>query len=164
MKFKKAMAFALTGALTAGAVCSGAFAESTTVKLTVDTTVDYVLTIPATLEVANKGWNEIADGIKADNTDNKFKSTKKVVVTASSDNSWQLKADGVASGISYELKGAESDNNSNDSAVWEFGAEELNTEGGTTKTAGVNVSDYDDADPGEYEDTITFSASVAAVQ
>ena len=163
MKFKKAMAFALTGALTVGAVCSGAFAESTTtVKLTVaekfDT--DYVLTIPTEVNVAGAGFTALEGGIKVSHDSEKtteFDPNSKVTVSASSTNSWQLKADGVAEGIGYQLKGTAEDNAATTS--WEFTGDKI-TNDGETKAVGVDVENYDDAAPGDYTDTITFTAKV----
>ena len=162
MKFKKAMAFALTGALTAGAVCSGALAESTTVKLTVaeryDT--DYVMTIPAEVNVAGEGFTEFDGGIKVSHNSEKtttFDPNSKVTVSAASTNGWQLKATGVAEGIGYQLKGSAEDNAATTS--WEFTGDKI-TNDGETKAVGVDVENYDDAAPGEYTDTITFTAEV----
>ncbi|MBQ8942675.1 MAG: hypothetical protein IJ062_12640 [Firmicutes bacterium] len=164
MKFKKAMAFALTGALTAGAVCSGVFADGnqTTVKLTVaekyDT--DYVMTIPADLTVENKGFNALS-GLKVEHKsglETTFNPNSKVTVSATSTNGWQLKAEGIDSGIGYTLKSAADDTDATTS--WEFAAEDVNTDGGKTKALGVDVANYDNADAGEYTDTITFTAEV----
>ncbi|MBQ8942674.1 MAG: Ig domain-containing protein [Firmicutes bacterium] len=163
MKFKKAMAFALTGALTAGAVCSGVFADgTTTVKLTVADPYDteYVLTVPAEVNVAQAGFNA-TDGIKVEHKaglETTFSPEKKVSVTATSGNDWQLKATSVADGIGYKLKATDTDENA--TTAWEFTSDEVNAENGTTKAVGVDVENYDDAAPGEYTDTITFTAEV----
>mgnify|MGYP002868269685 CR=1 FL=1 len=162
MKFKKAMAFALTGALTVGAVCNGVFADSTTtVKLTVaekyDT--DYVMTIPADLTVESKGFNALS-GLKVEHRsglETTFDPNSKVSVTAKSANTWQLKAEGITDGIGYTLT---SEEGGAATTSWEFTADEVNTENGTTKALGVDVENYDDAAPGEYTDTITFTAEV----
>ncbi|MBQ7264657.1 MAG: hypothetical protein IJS61_01010 [Firmicutes bacterium] len=167
MKFKKAMAFALTGALTAGAVCSGVFADNnqTTVKLTVaekyDT--DYVMTIPADLTVENNGFNALS-GLKVEHKsglETTFNPNSKVTVSATSTNGWQLKAEGIDSGIGYTLKSAADDTDA--TTTWEFTSDEVNADGGKTKALGVDVDNYDDADAGEYTDTITFTASVVSV-
>ena len=162
MKFKKAMAFALTGALTAGAVCSGVFADSTTVKLTVaeryDT--DYIMTIPAEVNVAGEGFTAFEGGIKVSHNSEKtttFDPNSKVTVSASSPNGWQLKATGVAEGIGYQLQGSAEGNAATTS--WEFTGDKI-TNDGETKAVGVDVENYDDAAPGEYTDTITFTAVV----
>ena len=165
MKFKKAMAFALTGALTAGAVCSGVFADNnqtTTVKLTVadpyDT--DYIMTIPAEVNVAGTGFTTFDGGIKVSHNSEKtttFDPNSKVTVSAASTNGWQLKATGVAEGIGYQLKGSAKDENATTS--WEFTGDKI-TNDGETKAVGVDVENYDDAAPGEYTDTITFTAVV----
>ena len=162
MKFKKAMAFALTGALTAGAVCSGVFADSTTVKLTVaeryDT--DYIMTIPAEVNVAGAGFTALEGGIKVSHNSEKtteFDPNSKVTVSAASANEWQLKATGVADGIGYQLKGSAEDNAATTS--WEFTGDKI-TNDGETKAVGVDVENYDDAAPGDYTDTITFTAEV----
>ena len=164
MKFKKAMAFALTGALTAGAVCSGVFADNnqTTVTLTVaeryDT--DYVMTIPAEVNVAGAGFTAFDGGIKVSHNSEKtttFDPNSKVTVSATSTNGWQLKAEGVDSGIGYTLKSAADDTDATTS--WEFTGDKI-TNDGETKAVGVDVENYDDATPGEYTDTITFTAEV----
>ena len=165
MKFKKAMAFALMGALTAGAVCSGVFADvnRTTVKLTVaekyDT--DYVMTIPADLTVESKGFNALS-GLKVEHKsglETTFNPNSKVTVSATSTNGWQLKAEGIDSGIGYTLKSAADDTDATTS--WEFTGDEI-TNDGTPKAVGVEIDadDYDDAAPGDYTDTITFTAEV----
>ena len=164
MKFKKAMAFALTGALTAGAVCSGVFADNnqTTVKLTVAESydTDYVMTIPAEVNVAGEGFTAFDGGIKVSHNSEKtttFDPNSKVTVSAASANEWQLKATGVADGIGYQLKGTAEDKAATTS--WEFTGDKI-TNDGETKAVGVDVENYDDAAPGEYTDTITFTAVV----
>lgn len=50
-------------------------------------TSDYTITIPATLAVANSGWNALEGGISAKGT---LESGKKLVITPTSENGWKL--------------------------------------------------------------------------
>ncbi len=124
-------------------------------------TSDYTLTIPATLAVANKGWNALEGGISAKGT---LESGKKLVVTPTSENSWNLvanKGEETESKVGYNLA-TTGDNTSVYSATaevptWEF--TEL-TADGTSQTAGIVVDDYSEKPAGTYTDTVTFTASV----
>ena len=80
MKMKKLTTFALAAAL-----AIGTFGFSVPAKATEPTTTtDYVLTIPATLTVAQSGWNT-TDGITAQvKSGDTFDTSKKLTVTAES--------------------------------------------------------------------------------
>ena len=133
------------------------FAESTT------NTPTYTVTIPATLEVANKGWNELTGGITAKGSD--FADNQTLSITASSTNSWALKKD-ETNKVGYNLVASGNSESTYSStaepASWEFSKTELEANGGdgTTKTAGIVVEDYSSKGAGSYEDTVTFTASV----
>lgn len=119
-------------------------------------TSDYTLTIPATLAVANSGWNALEGGISAKGT---LESGKKLVVTPTSENGWKLVSG--ENNVGYNLAKT-GDNTSVYSATaevptWEF--TEL-TADGTSQTAGIIVENYDSKPAGNYSDTVTFTAKV----
>ena len=156
MKMKK-----LTSVALAAAMAIGTFGFSVPAKATEVTTTDYVLTIPAELNVANAGWNATS-GIKAINNANNFDKGKKISVTAESTNSWALKSG--ENSVRYNLA-ASGDNSSTysstaDPASWEFSAAELNEASGTNKAMGIIVEDYSNKAAGNYQDTVTFTARV----
>ena len=120
---------------------------------TVNTESDYTLTIPSSFTVANAGWNEIEDGVKASGT---LADGKKLVVTAESDNNWALKSGDNA--IGYNLAKAEADYNANaEVPTWEF---DTLTADGVSQTAGLIVDNYDEAPAGNYSDNVVFTAGV----
>ena len=146
MKLKKLASLALAGALTLGllpAISSPALAA--------EGDTSYTLTIPSTLTVANKGWNA-TDGISATGT---LDSGKKLTVTATSANSWALKSG--ENSVGYKLATTSTDTST--PASWEF--TEL-TDTATTKPMGIIVEDYSTKPAGNYQDTVTFTASVEA--
>ena len=165
MKFKRIAALTMTGALL-GSLCTGAFAEENQNQTILTLSVadpydsDYVMTIPTDLTITSDGFNALS-GLKVahnpEKTETTFDPNKKVTVTATSGNEWQLKATGVADGIGYKLKAADTDKNATTS--WEFTSAEI-TNDGTTKPLGVDVESYENAEAGEYTDTITFTAKV----
>ncbi len=161
MENKKIMAFVLTGALASGTIGAGS-----TVYAVGDST-DYVLTIPATLAVENAGWNA-TEGITAKVKEgDTFDSTKKLKVTASSGDSWALEAEGVTKSIGYNLAAATGTYSSTaEAASWEFSADELNAESGagTKKAMGIIVEDYSTMPAGNYQDTVTFTATVESAE
>ena len=114
---------------------------------------DYTITIPATLDIANAGWNELNGGITAKGT---LANGKVLTVTAESKNGWALKSGENA--VGYNLA-KESGSYSADAAVPEWTFSSL-TADGVTQTAGVIVEDYSSKPAGEYEDTVTFTASI----
>lgn len=114
----------------------------------------YTLTIPSTLTVAKSGWNA-TDGISATGT---LADGKKLTVTASSANSWALKSGDHS--VGYNLATATGTYSSSATpASWEF--TEL-TDTATTKPMGIIVEDYSTKPAGNYQDTVTFTASVEA--
>lgn len=120
-----------------------------------DNSTDYVLTIPATLDVQQAGWNA-TDGLAAQvKSGDTFLATKKLSVTASSANNWALKSGD--NSVGYTLTTA---SGGSLTTTWEFSADELNASGGTNKTMGIVVEDYSDKPAGAYQDTVTFTASL----
>ena len=124
-------------------------------------TSDYTITIPATLAVANSGWNALEGGISAKGT---LESGKKLVVTPTSGNSWNLvanKGEETEQKVGYNLAETGDENSvysaTAEAPTWEF--DTLTTEG-TSKTAGIIVEDYDSKPAGDYSDTVTFTAKV----
>ena len=144
MKIKKRiLSIALAGALTLGllpALSSPALAADA------DTT--YIITIPSTLTVADKGWNA-TDGISATGT---LANGKKLTVTASSANSFKLKSGN--NEVGYTLTTAEG---GSQTTSWEF--TELSSTA-TKKDMGIIVEDYSSKPAGTYTDTVTFTAKV----
>ena len=124
------------------------------------------MTIPATLEVANAGWNETSgitakriDDVESESKYYQFDSSKKLTVTAASANSWKLVSG--ENNVGYNLATATGDYSSEATpASWEFSADELNAEGGKTKPMGIIVEDYTSKPAGTYQDVVTFTASV----
>ena len=110
---------------------------------------DYTLTIPATFDIKNSGWNEIGD-ISASGT---LKDGKKLVVSAESENSWALKSGD--NSIGYTMKNAETDTAA--ANTWEF------TDLPASQKIGVDVEEYRGKPAGSYTDTVTFTASVEDV-
>lgn len=134
-------------------------------------TPTYTVTIPATLEVANSGWNKLTGGIKAKGSG--FSNTQKLSVTAKSANNeaskgWVLASTDTSNDatIGYNLvTTGDSDStysSTAEPASWEFSKTELtaNEGAGTTKTAGIVVEDFSSKPAGSYEDTVTFTAEV----
>lgn len=116
----------------------------------------YILTIPSTLTVADKGWNA-TDGISATGT---LATGKKLTVTASSANSWALKSGD--NSVGYNLATATGTYSSTaQPASWEF--TELSSTA-ATKPMGIIVENYDDKPAGTYTDTVTFTASVVSAK
>jgi hypothetical protein len=119
----------------------------------VDTT--YTITIPSTLTVSGSGWND-AGGISATGT---LATGKKLTVTASSANNWALKSGD--NSVGYNLATATGTYSSTaQPASWEF--TEL-SDTAATKPMGIIVEDYSTKPAGNYQDTVTFTASVEAV-
>ena len=107
---------------------------------------DYTLTIPATFDIKNSGWNEIGD-ISASGT---LEDGKKLVVSAESENGWALKSG--KNSVGYTMKNAETDTAAAD--TWEF------TDLPASQKIGVDVEEYRGKPAGSYTDTVTFTASV----
>lgn len=124
------------------------------------TGTEYMLTIPSTLTVKNSGWNEIEGGIAATGT---LEAGKKLVVTAESENSWALKSGDNSVGYNLAANGNSESvyNKESNPASWEF--ESLSADAAATKKAGVIVEDYSEKPAGNYEDVVTFTASLADV-
>ena len=151
MNLKKSLfAMALTGT-----VLTGMMPGTTLKSQAADNSTDYVLTIPATLDVQQAGWNA-TDGLAAQvKSGDTFSATKKLSVTASSANNWTLKSGD--NSVGYTLTTA---SGGSQTTTWVFSADELNTSGGTTKAMGIVVDDYSGKPAGTYQDTVTFTASL----
>ena len=107
---------------------------------------DYTLTIPASFDIKNSGWNEIGE-IKAGGT---LEEGKKLVVTATSENDWALRSG--ENEVEYEMMNYEDD--SAPATSWEF------TDLPASQSIGINVEDYKGMPAGNYTDTVTFNASI----
>ena len=151
-KLKKTAAFVLALTLTAGAVPAAIGGAAIVAKADNETVSDYTLTIPASFDIKNEGWNEIGDiSVKGQLADH-----KKLVVSADSANHWGLKNE-EGNIIEYDLKNsAEGELTTS----WEF--EEL-SETPAVQTIGVDVEPFKDKPTGEYTDVVTFTASVESV-
>ena len=151
MNLKKSLfAIALSGT-----VLTGMMPGTTLKSYAADNSTDYVLTIPATLDVQSVGWNA-TDGLAAQvKSGDTFSATKKLSVTASSANNWTLKSGD--NSVGYTLTTA---SGGSQTTTWVFSADELNTSGGTTKAMGIVVDDYSGKPAGTYQDTVTFTASL----
>ena len=117
----------------------------------VDNVSDYTLTIPASFDIKNEGWNEIGDI----SVTGKLADGRKLVVNAESDGEFALvnQSDDTQK-IGYTLK------NSAEGEIttsWEF--EEL-SETPATQKIGVDVAPFRGMPAGSYTDTVTFTASV----
>ena len=153
MKMKKLTTFALAAAL-----AIGTFGISVPAKAAENST-DYTITIPATLTVAQSGWNA-TDGITAQvKSGDTFDASKKLTVTAASTNNWALKSGD--NSVGYNLATATGTYSSSATpASWEFSATDLNADGGKTNPMGIIVEDYSNKPAGTYQDTVTFTAKV----
>ena len=115
-------------------------------------TSDYTLTIPATLAVANSGWNA-TDGISATGT---LAEGKQLVVTATSDGEFALvNQTDTTQKVGYKLATASTDTEATTS--WTF--DSLSSTA-TKKDMGIIVDDYSSKPAGDYSDTVTFTAKV----
>ena len=155
MKKKQLTAIAMAGVLAAGVLSYGVSAQADGFS------TDYTITIPATLTVADAGWNA-TDGITANNSTNNFDTGKKLTVTAASTNNWALKSGDNSVGYNLAASGDENSayNSGATASSWEFSAGELNAESGTNKGMGIIVENYNEKPAGNYTDTVTFTAKV----
>ena len=121
-------------------------------------TSDYTLTIPATLAVANSGWNSIGN-LTATGT---LAQGKKLNVTATSENSWKLTSG--ENTVAYKLCGeTEKTKTYADAAATtalDISKESLEQTGGFSVPIGIVVEDYSTKPAGDYSDTVTFTAKV----
>ena len=155
MKIKKTiLSLALTGTMALGLMPG-----MSTTAIAAENSTDYTITIPATLTVAQSGWNA-TDGIKAQvKSGDTFDSGKKLTVTAESTNNWALKSGN--NSVGYNLATATGTYSSSATpASWEFSAADLNADGGKTNPMGIIVEDYSSKPAGTYQDTVTFTAKV----
>lgn len=155
MKIKKALLMLVSSAAMVVGMMPG---MNMTVQAQ-DNSTEYTLTIPATLTVAQSGWNA-TDGITAQvKSGDIFDSSKKLTVTAASTNSWALKSGD--NSVSYNLATTTGTYSSTAApASWAFSAAELNETSGTNKAMGIIVEDYSSKPAGTYQDTVTFTAKV----
>ena len=135
--------------------------NSTTSSNNASVGTDYTLTIPATLNVSNAGWNA-TDGITAKVKEgDTFDSSKKLSVTASSENEWNLKSG--ENLIAYKIASdTDQDKSYSDATAitsLKISADQLNN-GTYSAPFGIVVDDYTDKPAGEYTDTVTFTAKV----
>ena len=134
-----------------------------TIVSAADNSTDYTITIPATLSVANAGWNA-TDGITAKVKDgDTFDTSKKLTVTATSTNSWALKSGENYIGYNLATKSG-TYSSSAEPVSWEFSADDLNAAGAAPKGMGIIVDDYSSKPAGNYSDTVTFTASVESAK
>jgi len=132
-----------------------------TIVSAAENSTDYTITIPATLSVANAGWNAatpITAKVKEGDT---FDSSKQLMVTASSKNEWNLKSG--ENLIAYKIASAtEQDKSYSDATAitsLKISADQLNN-GTYSAPFGIIVDDYSNKAAGTYQDVVTFTASV----
>ena len=168
MTIRKLSAILLVSMLFFGATLAQAADYKTTnkTKLTLNvanasTTYDevYTLSIPDDFTLNGSGWNSVGK-ITASygGTNSGFDSSKKLVVTVASENGGLTSTTDSSQKIGYTIKSAESDTAA--VTTFEFTADEINKEGGTSKPIGVKVEDYSSKSAGDYEDEITYEVSV----
>ena len=121
-------------------------------------TSDYTLTIPATLAVANSGWNSIGD-LTATGT---LAQGKKLNVTATSENSWKLTSgeNTVAYKLCGETEKTKTYAEATDTTSLDISKESLEQTDGFSVPIGIVVEDYSTKPAGDYSDTVTFTAKV----
>ncbi len=153
--FKRTSAFVCAMAVMAAPMAFSSFvanAEGETV------TSDYTLTIPATLAVENSGWNSIGN-LTATGT---LAQGKKLNVTATSENSWNLTSG--ENTVAYKLCGeTEKTKTYADAAATtslDISKESLEQTSGFSVPIGIVVEDYSEKPAGDYSDTVTFTAKV----
>jgi len=110
----------------------------------------YMLTIPASFDIQNEGWNEIGDISAVGH----LAEGKKLVVSADSANHWCLKKEGADEEINYYIRG-----NAEGEEVYSWEFNEL-SETPATRKIGVDVEPFKGKPAGEYTDVLTFTASV----
>ena len=111
MKFKRIAALTMTSALLAslstGTLAKDTDSQTMNLRLTVtEPDTSYLLTIPADMNDLQSGWNALGSGINVKNENKTFSEKKKVKITASSANDWNLKLDD-SNKISYQLKSSD---------------------------------------------------------
>ena len=155
--FKRTSAFVCAMAVMAAPMTFSSFvanAEGETV------TSDYTLTIPATLAVANSGWNSIGD-LTATGT---LAQGKKLNVTATSENSWKLTSgeNTVAYKLCGETEKTKTYAEATDTTSLDISKESLEQTDGFSVPIGIVVEDQSTKPAGDYSDTVTFTASVVS--
>ena len=155
--FKRTSAFVCAMAVMAAPMTFSSFVANAEGE---PVTSDYTLTIPATLAVANSGWNSIGD-LTATGT---LAQGKKLNVTATSENSWNLTSG--ENTVAYKLCGeTEKTKTYADAAATtslDISKESLEQTDGFSVPIGIVVEDYSTKPAGDYSDTVTFTASVEA--
>ena len=153
--FKKTSAFVFAMAVMTAPITFSSFVANAEGE---PVTSDYTLTIPATLAVANSGWNSIGD-LTATGT---LAQGKKLNVTATSENSWKLTSG--ENTVAYKLCGeTEKTKTYADAAATtalDISKESLEQTGGFSVPIGIVVEDYSSKPAGDYSDTVTFTAKV----
>ena len=179
MKHKKMMAGVLVAALTAASFGGGtAFAEDTTSDITLSATVNsstvkYKLSIPSgkrTIDSAKEKYNEVGtlSVTKFDGETVGFSNTKQVSVTVSYSGSLTNTDTSITAKnkLAYKLvEGTENSNTDLESGrTYSFSANDINGDSGKSVAIGAVVTgDPAQVENGTYEDKVTFTASVEAV-
>lgn len=117
----------------------------------VDNVSDYTLTIPASFDIKNEGWNEIGDI----SVTGKLADGRKLVVNAESDGEFALvnQSDNTQK-VGYTLKNSAE---GEETTSWEFTSL---SETPATQKIGVDVAPFRGMPAGSYTDTVTFTASL----
>ena len=153
--FKRTSAFVCAMAVMAAPMTFSSFVANAEGE---PVTSDYTLTIPATLAVANSGWNSIGD-LTATGT---LAQGKKLNVTATSENSWNLTSS--ENTVAYKLCGETEKEktyaDATDTTSLDISKELLEQTSGFSVPIGIVVEDYSEKPAGDYSDTVTFTAKV----
>ena len=152
MKRERLTAIAAAGVLATGVLTYGVSAQAGGSS----NSTDYIITIPQSLTIENEGWNSTT-GIKVSKNTDDFDSTKKLTVEATSKNGWTLNQESGDATVSYTMR---AEAGGVETKTWVFSANDLNKDGGTTTTLGIDVGNYSDKPAGTYTDTVTFTAKV----
>ena len=153
--FKKTSAFVFAMAVMTAPITFSSFVANAEGE---PVTSDYTLTIPATLAVANSGWNSIGD-LTATGT---LAQGKKLNVTATSENSWKLTSgeNTVAYKLCGETEKEKTYADATDTTSLDISKELLEQTSGFSVPIGIVVEDYSEKPAGDYSDTVTFTAKV----
>ena len=151
MRLKKFGALFLAGAMMTGTI---GVMSPTQVKAAVTPANTYTMTVPANVNIEKPGWNSLGN-IQISGP---VGSLKKVTVTATTTNGFELKNPDGKNSVSYTMKTEE---NGSEQTSFEFDAASINADGGASKEIGVDVGDLAGTPVGTYTDTIQFTGTMS---
>lgn len=116
----------------------------------------YTITIPSTLDVSGAGYTQLTGGITATGSN----ISGKLTVSAESAHTWNLQETNDSNkNVPYKR----TSNNTGDPTVkteWKFTPDNGTINGSENVYVYIAKDDYNNADPGTYQDTVTFTAKV----